>query len=224
MRRVEKLFVVAFSISIGQIFGQTPLKLGAVPLVAEYEVIKRQRLADGNVLEKTEQGYYYRDSRGRTRVETGRFILLSDPEAGMHVVLDTEQKVARRIGREGIHAMRDKVQGVQIELNQFGGDQRPMTVRSLGMRVIEGLRCEGKELTTVIPPNSMLGNRHPVKIRVSMWVSSEVRLPILVLSDNPLSGRIVQRFKNIKRGDDPDPKLFQIPEGYKVVEIRPELQ
>src|ERR1700742_1819732 len=45
----------------------------------------------------TDNGQFYRDASGRTRVEMGRLITITDPVARTRYVLDTEQHVAHKM-------------------------------------------------------------------------------------------------------------------------------
>src|SRR5436853_5890078 len=45
----------------------------------------------------TESGQFYRDSEGRTRLEVGRHITITDPLARTRYVLDTEQHIAHKM-------------------------------------------------------------------------------------------------------------------------------
>lgn len=72
-----------------------------------------------------------------------------------------------------------------------------------------------------MPAGSRLGNIRPIRMAMEVWASDEAQLPVLTIVQNPLTGSKTQRFKNIRRGVEPDPKLFAIPAGYQVLEANP---
>src|SRR5262245_14192778 len=64
-----------------------------------------QTLGDGTVLETSEMSVLYRDTEGRTRVETTQqgttFITITDPVAHTTVRLDSANKIARKLTMPG---------------------------------------------------------------------------------------------------------------------------
>ena len=52
---------------------------------------------DSNQAPATETGQFYRDAEGRTRVEIGNHIIITDPVARTRYDLDTEQHVAHSV-------------------------------------------------------------------------------------------------------------------------------
>src|SRR5258708_4533175 len=67
------------------------------PLTADYHVHQARPLVGGNVIEKDEIPKFYRDAQGRTRLEQGPFVTITDPNARTMYVLDTRNKTGRRV-------------------------------------------------------------------------------------------------------------------------------
>jgi hypothetical protein len=86
---------------------------------------------------------------------------------------------------------------------------------SLGSQVIEGVSCEGKRETRVIPAGA-IGNERAIEITSETWTSPELHALVLRKRTDPRSGETTYRLTNIKRGE-PDPSLFRVPEGFKSV-------
>lgn len=212
-------------------------RFASVPVIAEYETTELRTLSDGNVLERKESGLYYRDRHGRTRREQGTLIAITDPVAGVGFVLDTKSKIARKLvlpkanlepatnvsraDQSSPEQKADLEPATNIATNVVRGGQLSRERASLGIQVIEGVKAAGKEYVAVIPAGSKLGNNQPIEQTIEVWTSDEVRLPILTIVKDPLSGQKTQRYKNIQRGVHPDPKLFQVPEDYQIVEVNP---
>lgn len=239
MKSFKTLIVVLFGL-IGQALGQTAARPQVAPLVAEFEREKHQVLPDGNTINKVERGPYYRDRYGRTRVEVENTIVITDPVAGASYMIDTQQRVVRVIDHKSVKAqatqVRSSERSLDVDRNKLAdpisvldaqstsrarvGVTAPsgLDKRSLGNKMIEGVNCEGKVFTFTVPANSKIGNNRPLESRTEIWIAKELLLPILSVNEHPLMGKIVQRFTNIRKGVEPDPNLFRVPENFKVVD------
>jgi hypothetical protein len=241
MKSSKILVVVLFSFSLmGQALGQTAQRPQVTPLVAEFEREKHQVLPDGNTINKVEKGPYYRDRYGRTRVESNNLIVINDPVTGMSYILDSQQRTARVIDRNALMAQAKQVRTSErtlgIDRNKLDDPAAILSAqstskpaanvttspglnnRSLGNKMIEGVNCDGKLFTVTVPANSKMGNARPLESSTEIWIAKDLMLPILSVNEHPLMGKIVQRFTNIRLGVEPDPSLFKLPEGFKVVD------
>ena len=81
---------------------------------------------------------------------------------------------------------------------------------------IEGISCEHLLTTETIPEGS-IGNERPIVITSDTCASPDLHLLLLRKRNDPRFGTSVYQLKDIKRGE-PDPTLFQVPAGFKVVE------
>jgi hypothetical protein len=239
MKNFKILVVVLFGL-IGQALGQTAQRPQVTPFIAEFEREKHQVLPGGNTINKMEKGPYYRDRYGRTRVEVENLIVINDPVTGTSYMLDVQQRTARVIDRNALKAQAKQVRtserALGIDRNKLDDPAAILSAqpasksranvtmapgfnqRSLGHRMIEGINCEGKSFTVTLPANSKIGNAHPIESSTEIWIAKELMLPILTVNEHPLMGKIVQRFTNIRLGVEPDPGLFRLPEGFKVVD------
>src|SRR5205085_12495303 len=122
----------------------------------------------------TESGQFYRDSQGRTRLEVGDHVIINDPVARTHYVLDTEQHVAHKMpmppggprGRgPGDEMMPPPPPPPPPPAGANGAapnhlmppppprpDGPPPPRTDLGTRQIEGLTAHGWEVTRPLPP------------------------------------------------------------------------
>ncbi len=88
----------------------------------------------------------------------------------------------------------------------------------LGVQTFAGLPVHGYRDTTTFDPGA-LGNDLPMAIIREFRYSSELGINLSSMLDNPQSGHQVFTVTAIST-TDPDPALFQIPIGYKVVDRR----
>lgn len=177
------------------------------PIIAEYETTNVQPFGGANALERTQTGNFYRDSMGRTRVEQGTIVTISDPVARVGFLLDVTSKVAKRV----VWGRNQNI-GVSASRTQGYGEGSP-----LGTQTIEGVQCTGTKFTSTVPANSALGNRLPIQQATEIWMSDDLKLQILLVTENELTGKTSYRYKNVQT-KAPDPTLFQVPQGYQIVD------
>jgi hypothetical protein len=97
------------------------------------------------------------------------------------------------------------------------------TEEDLGKQSISGLETVGTRETTVIP-TGQIGNNSPILTRREFWYSPQLGVNLISKREDPRFG--IQNFgvTDIVLGD-PDSKLFEVPEGSKILDLRksPEL-
>ena len=86
---------------------------------------------------------------------------------------------------------------------------------SLGTQDFEGVMAEGTRTTTTIPADA-IGNERPIEIVYERWYSKELQMIVYSKHSDPRFGEQTYRLTNINRSE-PDPSLFEVPQGYKVV-------
>jgi hypothetical protein len=91
----------------------------------------------------------------------------------------------------------------------------------LGSRNIEGVEAEGTRTTTTIPADA-IGNERPIEIVYERWHSKELGLIVMSKHSDPRFGEQTYRLTNIVR-TEPDPSLFTLPTGYKVLGDAPNI-
>lgn len=83
----------------------------------------------------------------------------------------------------------------------------------LGIRDMEGLPAHGVRETQTIPAeNSDTGKE--IVIMDEYWYSDDLRINLMIKHSDPRKGTVTMTVTQIARRE-PDPALFQIPEGYK---------
>ena len=82
----------------------------------------------------------------------------------------------------------------------------------LGTQTINGLPATGTRVTRTIPAGAM-GNAQAIQIVRETWVSSDLKVPVMVKTSDPRFGTTVTQLTNVTRSE-PDATLFQTPAGY----------
>jgi hypothetical protein len=85
----------------------------------------------------------------------------------------------------------------------------------LGDQSYEGISAHGTRTVTTIPAGA-IGNERPIEITYEKWYSNELQMVVYSKQSDPRTGEQTYRLTNINR-NEPDPALFQVPNGYKVV-------
>lgn len=216
------------------------------PYSAESVTEMAQALADGNRIVRTTRGSVARDGEGRTRREqmlgaigpfmaekAPRAAFLNDPVAGVHYVLELDEKIARKMPAPpmGHHASgahhvqrfqkRVVVNGAEIEdVDETivgGGDEGGQPRQEpLGEKTIEGVTAEGTR-TVITIAAGRIGNERPVEIVSERWYSPQLQAVVMSRHSDPRYGETTYRLTNISR-DEPDSSLFTVPADFTVKE------
>jgi len=206
--------------------------LAGRPYSAEDIMQHSQTLVDGTKTSRPGfSNILYRDSAGRARIE--RYLssaLKADAElpviyeildhvAGYLYYLDPAHRTAYRVVLPP-----DSIRILSAPPPQYypqtptvskTADTRTLS-EPLGTKMIEGVVAQGVRTTTTYPAGAM-GNDRPVAISYENWRSQELNLTIYSKTTDPSSGETVRALINIRQAE-PDPRLFQVPEGYKIAD------
>lgn len=156
----------------------------------------------------------WRDSAGRTRTEShaepgGRapcrsfLVEIFDPVAHFAYVVDTVNKVAHRVALES--------RPVSVAPTPLRDGQE-----SLGAKTMYGVTVVGARETRTVPPPRRRPDDLPTTITVESWWSPQ--LGLMVYSKTTQAGmESVRTLKDLSTAE-PDASLFQVPEGYKIVD------
>ncbi len=107
---------------------------------------------------------------------------------------------------------------VNGDMTLFSPSARPKfdtRTEDLGEQNIEGVSAKGTRTITTIPAGA-IGNERPIETVYEKWYSPELQIVVLTKHSDPRFGEQTYRLTNINRSE-PDPSLFQVPSGYKVV-------
>jgi hypothetical protein len=196
-----------------------------------------QTLADGtHIARKPMTEKIYRDAEGRTRTERAfcrglggmpeaMVIEIRDPVSGYSYILDEQNQVAHRFAIQVRHPVDSAARTANIVPAQTTRStevpsQEParptVTTESLGTQTMEGVLVEGTRTTRVIP-EGLEGNDRPITVVSEIWRSPELKVPVLIKTNDPRNGEMTTRLTNIEISN-PILSLFQPPAGYKIVD------
>lgn len=205
-----------------------------MPYSAERVTESVQRLTDGNRIVQRSVEKIYRDSDGRTRVESEwqgkQLVQIQDPVQGMSYRLYPETKAGVRMAiaapparpaapAAGVTAPSAGAVKVAEQLapalNGVAGNQT--STRALGTRQLDGVTVEGSLFTRTVAAG-VAGNAQPIVSTTESWSSRDLRLLMLIKSDDPRYGERTTRVQNLSRVEPPT-ALFTVPADYTVQEI-----
>jgi hypothetical protein len=213
------------------------------PYTCTRKITTVQKLFDGTTITRTTTSREARDSEGRTMQETKQMMgemgegalefvhtSVMDPAKRVWIVWQSPSKVVNLIHlpdpAERTAVPRPATPRVPVQPNpQTAGQarQRPQThTERLEGKMVAGLYAEGTRTTTTIPVG-MMGNDRPLVTVREIWRSRELGLIVLTTNDDPRSGVETNEVTELDRGE-PDPKLFQVPDGYTVKEQKQGLE
>jgi hypothetical protein len=97
--------------------------------------------------------------------------------------------------------------------------QQNPEAQDLGYTTLNGMQAHGSRTSRVIPAQAS-GTGQPVTVSDEVWYSEDLHMNLLEVHTDPRSGTQTVAILSIKR-EEPDPKLFEVPPGYKIVDLTP---
>ena len=198
-----------------------------------------QTLQNGTTIHRTTSSTLYRDGQGRFRREitlsgfgplqtSGKprtVIVIGDPVAAAHYVLDPEQKVAHKMtppkGKHGEWS-HEESQAMEQKMQQplaKGEASSDVKKESLGTQAINGIKAEGMRITRTIPVGQ-IGNDQPIQIVFERWYSPDLQVVVKSTRSDPRFGTTTYALNNVQRAE-PAATLFRVPADYTVKEGGP---
>ena len=194
-----------------------------------------QTLQDGSVIHRTSQVTMYRDSQGRSRHEATfngfgpltpggapkNVVLISDPVAGTHTLLDKDSKTAHQMPfhQHGGPAAESSSPDANFQSHMQEREQKEISEgllkkESLGTQTINGVVAEGTRTTRTIPAGQ-IGNEKPLQIVSERWYSPDLQIVLKSTRTDPRFGTTTYTVNNIQR-TEPAASLFTVPADFTV--------
>lgn len=193
-----------------------------------------QTLQDGSVIHRTSQVTMYRDSQGRSRHEatfTGvgplaasgtpkTMVAISDPVAGVHIMLDAQQKVAHKMsfhshGGANVNTQSSSSFAAKMQAREQKEEAAGLLKKeSLGTQVIDGVVAQGTRTTHVIPAGQ-IGNDKALQVVSEQWYSPDLQIVLKSTRTDPRFGTTTYTVTSIQR-NEPAATLFTVPSDYTV--------
>jgi len=191
-----------------------------------------QVLQDGSVIHRTFQVSMYRDNQGRSRQEATfngfgpltpggvpkKMVLITDPVAGVHTLLDNERKIAHQSAMRP-HTGKNAESGTAPETRMESRLQQEEAAgllkrESLGTQTINGVVAEGTRTTRTIPVGQ-IGNDKPLQVVSERWYSPDLQIVLKTTRTDPRFGTTTYTVNNIQRSE-PSPSMFAVPSDFTV--------
>ena len=195
------------------------------PFLATVTAEWTKHLPDGSTTVVKNHRLVVRDSRGRiyqerrTLVPEGSSqesrvfrIEISDPTA--HTKYFCDPLLTRCELRSYYMPITEPV----VPAGELGDGRRYLVRADLGTRPIEGLETIGTRETITVQ-TGVIGNSAPVESTKEFWFSPKLDLNLQVLRLDPLHGDQLFNVTDLKLSE-PDSRLFVLPAGCKVVDLR----
>jgi hypothetical protein len=183
----------------------------------------QQVLSDGNQITKQDQSKVYRDSMGRVRTEytfnrpaaagetatPQTVVTIFDPVAGFSYSLNPAKLTAMK---STVHLA--PAGSANSSSHVHANSSAQLTTENLGTQAVNGVSAIGTRVTRTIPAGA-IGNQQPIQIVRETWVSSDLKVPVLIKSSDPRFGTTVTQLTGIVQAE-PDASLFVVPSNYTV--------
>jgi hypothetical protein len=205
-----------------------------LPFAASGAVVVEQTLADGSTVRNSNDVAVWRDTEGKLRVEYAlklpgmdslhRMVMVMDPKNGttmtwsigrpeVHVVMSHRLPAVVTNGTDARPPIAPVPRSVTLPDIGHQGSQN-VSSEDLPADTIAGLYVTGVRITTIIPAGTA-GNERDITVTSETWTSPDLKITVRQISDDPRSAKVTTELTDITR-TDPDPALFQAPEGYSV--------
>ncbi len=207
-----------------------------LPYTAEYKVTNIRTLANGTTITRESTEVRALDSQGRlmaattTTLPAGEhaqptFVTVVDPAAHNNTSWNSPGKQATimQIGVPGSGI--SSCVGVTLPSDgSLAGQVHPHiqrekpSIEDLGTETIQGVEAHGRR-TTMITPAGTIGNSEPLTTTTERWMATAPGLSDLLVrmvTDSPESGKQTRELVSLTQSE-PDPSVFEPPEGYEVV-------
>jgi TonB family protein len=194
------------------------ITVARVPFQAKRVGRSVQKLADGSTVAEDIVGRIARDSDGRVRVDEqqGDQPLVTevlDPVTNTSLRWSSSSTTATQstpFSRQPWHVtFPSQTLSASIESNTEEREPDKITKENLGTKTVKGLVTSGTRTTTVVSAG---------KIVREVWFSEDLQVAVLDSFTDPKGSERTIEIQEVSRSE-PDPTLFQAPQGYTVKQL-----
>ena len=202
-----------------------------LPFTADQTIQTVQHLGNGTAVTRDMKGHVCRSADGLERYEgtltttdpakpSATQVLILDRVKHTSVLLNSNLKTAiiEHLPPDATIAVSFLALPPPRVQNQLIRPENPITT-DLGKRTEDMIPLVGKRVTGTIPAGK-IGNDKPLLANTEVWIAPQLKLVVKQVEQNPITGERTFELTNI-RSEEPDPKLFEIPEGYTVKDKPP---
>jgi len=191
--------------------------IGGAPFSATVVIKSQQPLSDGTVETRVTQTLIARDSKGRIRNE--RHMLVPEGTAGtppliaVHV-FDPATRISY-IYNPATMIARQQLVRPPSQQPGMSGDK----IEDLGYTTLNGLQAKGTRISREVPAPAS-GTGKTVTVTDEVWYSEDLHMNLMEEHTDVRGGKQTVAILSIKR-EEPAPSLFEVPAGYKIVDMTP---
>jgi hypothetical protein len=190
--------------------------IAGAPFSATVVIKSEQPLADGSVATQVTQTIIARDSQGRIRNE--RHMLMPEGTQGMPPlisvhVFDPATRISYFFNPATMLARKQLVPPPRLD------NATPGSTQDLGYTTLNGMQAKGTRTTRTVP-GQVSGTGKPVTVTDEAWYSEDLHMNLMEEHTDVRGGKQTVAILSIQR-NEPAPSLFEVPAGYKVVDMTP---
>lgn len=171
-----------------------------VALSAVQQVTRSDLTTAGTWRTTQSSSQYYRDSKGRTRVEAGSVVTISDPASATTLRLDRKSQTFLRLSSGDTKRQPDGL-----------SDGLSTQSRDIGQSVVSGVPVEGRQYTVTIPASKLQAAKTK---EVTVWLSRDLQLPVQTRFYDAAGQDVTTTYTDIRIAE-PAADLFAAPAGYR---------
>lgn len=216
-------FVGSWSASAQVRLGVYVTPIPNAPFSAQVKVERSMVQADGSISNlKTSKGIG-RDNQGRIYNQAATLLPASSMDAPQIVsilIYDPQTRISTTLLPQNrtytsgtVNRPPDTVPPALLDASPAAASipQSEFTKQEdLGNREIEGVPVHGVRQTQTIPDKN---DGKEIVVTDELWYSADLRINMLIKHNDPRTGSVTMTVAQVKR-TEPDPALFEIPEGY----------
>jgi len=202
-----------------------------VPFSAVVEQEITQVLEDGTSFQRKTTAFIARDFQGRIHNESHEVLPISstrqpellsihiyDPYTRLNTFLDVHTRIARQSTLSSPASTAPPSNWAQRASGENPASPNAQ-FEDLGINVLDGIDVHGYRRTVTLSTKAS-GTGQPVMITDEYWYSEELHLNMLANHSDPRTGKLTVTVTHLNR-DEPAADLFQVPPGYKLVDMTP---
>lgn len=211
-------------------------KPAIAPYTATRKTTRVQKLANGVTITTGSTAKEAQDSSGKTYRENPpempvgaegqgpaySYFYVLDPVSRVTISWNTNSKEATVFHQPDPSEARKAALAFQAKLPAMRQSAIKPEIEQLGTKTINGVDTVGTR-TTMTYPAGKAGNDQPFTVTHETWMSAELRVAVLEITDDPRTGVRTSELTDVDR-NEPDPALFRVPEGYTVKDQYPSPQ
>jgi hypothetical protein len=207
-------------VAVAQTRGVFVTPIPNAPLLAVVNTESSQLLKDGTSLNQKTLSAIARDRQGRIFNERRALIPASetatppilsihiyDPQTRTSTFIDPQRQVAWQ-------STLNRPPAAAPPLATSSAANSYIKKENLGTRTMEGIEVHGVRDTQTIPAEANGGKE--ITVVDEYWYSEDLRLNMLAIHKDPRTGEQTTTVTQVDRSE-PDPAIFEIPSGYKIL-------